>query len=224
MKLDEAILGRRSIRKFLSLPVDRDLIGQVIAAGNEAPCAGGIQNWRFIIVNDESKKQKLAEASLQQMWIAQAPVVLVVCSEDTKLKRYYGMRGERLYSIQNCAAAVQNMCLKIVELGLASCWVSAFEEEAVSRELSLPEHVRPQVILPLGYPGEKVPRPMRFRLEDITYVGKYGGEGKVEFPEAYVYDYQFGKKGADKAEQIKVKSKSILAKAVEKVNTKLKKK
>ena len=192
MEFDEIVRKRRSIRKYLSVPVGRELIAKIIQAGNEAPCAGNIQNWRFIIVEDEKLKKKIAKAALEQYWIATAPVVIVVCSDNDEIKKFYGLRGERLYSIQNCAAAIENMLLKVVELGLGSCWVSAFDENELSRDLEIPDNVRPQAILPIGYPAEEVPRAMRFRLEDICFISKWGN--KIEFEDAYLRNYRIGEK------------------------------
>ncbi len=203
MEFEDVLYKRRSIRKFLSVPVEREKIAKILAAGNEAPCAGNIANWRFILVEDKATKQKIAEAALEQYWIAQAPSVIVVCSEQETIKRMYGLRGERLYAIQNCATAVENMLLEAVNLGLGSCFVAAFEEEAVARALDIPEGVRPQAILPIGYPGEEVPRPMRFKIEDITYINSWGN--KIEFKEAYIRDYHV-------AERVIEKSKKMLNK------------
>ena len=89
------------------------------------------KHWKFILIRDKDTINKLAEAALQQLWIASAPFIIVVSSETEKLNQFYGVRGERLYSIQNCAAAIQNMLLAAHALGLASCWVGAFDENII---------------------------------------------------------------------------------------------
>ncbi len=174
MNVFEAIATRRSIRKFTSQDVPMEILGVILDAGRYAPSAGNIQNWRFILVKNPDNKQKVAEACMQQLWIAEAPVLIVVCAETEKIKRYYGIRGERLYSIQNCAAAIENMLLTIHALGLASTWVSAFDEEILSRVLGIPGSVRPQAVLPIGYPDEIVPAPSRYDMEDLVYHEAYG--------------------------------------------------
>ncbi len=174
MNVFEAIATRRSIRKFSSQDVPMELLGVILDAGRYAPSAGNIQNWRFIIVKDPGNKQKIAEASLQQLWMAEAPVYICVVSDNEKLKRFYGVRGERLYSVQNCAAAIQNMLLTTHALGLASTWVSSFDEEMISRALGLPGDIRPQGILPIGYPDEIVPAPSRYLMETLVFHEAYG--------------------------------------------------
>ncbi|MCM2325035.1 MAG: nitroreductase family protein [Candidatus Woesearchaeota archaeon] len=174
MNVFEAIATRRSIRKYTSQDVPMEILGLIIDAGRYAPSAGNTQNWRFIIIKDPSNRQKIAEASMQQLWIAEAPILICVVSETEKLKKFYGVRGERLYSVQNCAAAVQNMLLTAHALGLASCWISSFDEEVLSRTLGLPGEVRPQAVLPIGYPDEIVPAPSHYTMENVTYFEAYG--------------------------------------------------
>ncbi len=168
------IATRRSIRKYQDIDVPMELVSSVIDAARYAPSAGNSQNWRFVLVKDPAKIDQLAEASYNQLWMNSAPIIIVVCSDPEKLGKFYGTRGERLYSIQNCAAAVENMLLASHALGLASCWVGAFDEDKVKRDLGIPDSVRVQAILPLGYPDEVVPTPMHFTLENVCYFEKYG--------------------------------------------------
>ncbi len=174
MNVFEAIATRRSIRKFTSQDVPMEILGVVLDAGRYAPSSGNLQNWKFILIKDPENKQKVAEAAMQQMWMAEAPFIIVVCAETEKINQFYGIRGERLYSIQNCAAAIQNMLLTAHSLGLASTWVGAFDENMLTRALNLPESVRPQAILPIGYPDEVVPAPTHYTLENVCYFESYG--------------------------------------------------
>lgn len=169
MEVFECIKTRRSVRKFLDVPIEWDKVGTIVDAGRSAPTAGNLQNWKFIIILDEGKRKKIAEACLKQFWMERAPVLIVVCSEPEKAKRFYGIRGERLYSIQNCAAAVENMLLTAHSLGLGGCWVGAFDEDMIKRALEIPDYARPQVVVPIGYPAEKVPTPMQYQLENVTF-------------------------------------------------------
>ncbi|MEM2130901.1 MAG: nitroreductase family protein [Candidatus Woesearchaeota archaeon] len=174
MNVFEAIATRRSIRKFMAKDVPMEILGIILDAGRYAPSAGNLQSWKFIIVKDNGNKQAIAEACMQQMWIAEAPVVIVVCAEVEKTKMFYGIRGERMYVIQNCAAATQNMLLTAHALGLASTWVSAFDDDMLRRAIGAPEDVRPQAVLPIGYPDEIVPAPIRYTLENTCFFEAYG--------------------------------------------------
>lgn len=165
----ECILTRRSIRKYLDIPVEWEKIGMILDAGRMAPNAGNIQCWKFLIVRDYALRKALAEAAMQQTWMEQAPVHIVICAEMSKIKRYYGMRGEMLYAIQDCALAAGNMMLAAHALGLGTCFVGAFNEATVSRLLGVPDDARSQAIITLGYPDEKPEVPLRYRLENLAY-------------------------------------------------------
>lgn len=210
MEVVECIKTRRSVRKFLEVPVEWDKIGQIVDAGRYAPNAGNLQNWKFIIVLNQDTRKALAEACLQQLWMSKAPAHIIICSEPEKAKRFYGIRGERLYTIQNCAAAVQNMLLTAHSLGLGACWVGAFDEDMIKRAVSIPDYARPQAVIPIGYPGEKVPTPTMYQLENLVYMEGWGARIKdldeyLGYTSAVVQD--FIKKGKDLAKKISKKLK-----------------
>ncbi len=178
METEECILTRRSIRKFKNVKVDMEKIGKILEAGRAAPSSGNLQNWRFIIVDDEDKKKAIADACFQQHWIATAPIIIVICSKPLAVKRYYGIRGERLYSVQNCAAVAENMLLMANDQGLGACWVSAFEEDKIKHLLKVIEEARPQVILPIGYADEEPLIPSKFRLDNVAFWNEWWGRAK----------------------------------------------
>jgi len=81
LQTKDAIEKRRSIRKFKRNPVPDEHIVALIEAARLAPSASNTQPWRFKIVSDDETKTKLAEAAYHQSFVAQAPVVLVVCAD-----------------------------------------------------------------------------------------------------------------------------------------------
>ena len=172
MDVEECIRTRRSIRKFLDVRIETDKISQILEAGKMAPTAGNLQNQKIIIVTDEELKKKVADACLQQYWIATAPVILVIFSDNELQTMHYGKRGE-MYAVQSCAAVAMNMILMANSLGIASCWVGAFDDGALKRELNIPDKFPPQIVLPLGYPDEKVPVPPRKSLYSHVFIEKY---------------------------------------------------
>ncbi len=181
METMDCIVSRRSIRKFKDAPVEWYLIGRVLYAGFNAPTAGNLQDYRFMVVTSPELKAGLAQAAINQHWIAQAPTVIVVFSEFTKAKRFYGIRGERLYTIQDSAAAVQNILLAAHDLGLGACWVGAFDEDKICSVLGIPDYARPQALIPIGYPNEEVTMPPKFKLENLVYFNRWGdNSGKVK--------------------------------------------
>lgn len=169
----EAIKERRSIRRFKSDPVPKEVLGRVLDVARWAPSAGNIQARDLIVVKDDEKKKSIAHAALNQMFIAEAPIVIVVCANQERSAYRYGDRGRYLYSIQDAAAATQNLLLAVHAEGLGACWVGAFNEEKVREILEIPKGVRPVTIVPIGYPAEKPTAPSRVSLHDFVHTGKY---------------------------------------------------
>ncbi|MBW3012912.1 nitroreductase family protein [Candidatus Woesearchaeota archaeon] len=184
MDVYELIKKRRSIRKYRPDPIEWDKVAKILNAGHHAPSAGNLQSWRFIVVKDPETKNKIANAAFNQLWMETAPVHIVICASLSRSSQTYGVRGERLYVVQDCAMAAMSMLLAAESLGLATCFVGAFDEGQLKRDLDIPDNARPQGIITLGHADEKVPAPSRFRLDDLTYFGKYGTrhEEKDLFP------------------------------------------
>ncbi len=81
----------------------------------------------------------------------------------------YGVRGKRLYCIQDSAAATQNLLLMAHALELGACWVGAFNETEAKKALGLPERIRPLALIPLGYPKEKPSQKQRRPVSEIIH-------------------------------------------------------
>jgi len=174
MDLFEAIYNRRSIRRFIKKPVEDEKLFKILDTARWAPSSGNIQDIQLIVVRDPGRKLQLAEAAYGQYWIAHAPVIIVVSTKLDKITRIYGRRGEDLYTIQNAAAAIQNMLLAAHALGLGACWVGAFDEETIERILKIPERFKTMALIPLGYPAEKPNPPHRLGLETFVFFEEYG--------------------------------------------------
>lgn len=182
----DVITSRRDVKHFLPKFVSWDKIARILDAARHAPSSGNIQNWKFIVILDSDQKQKLAEASYEQYDIAMAGVLIVVCSEPEKVERYYGLRGERLYSIQNCALAIENMLLEAHSLGLGAGWIGAFDEEVLKTLCGIPEEVQPQAIIAIGYPKEVPAKPPKYPLETLVYFHRW--RNKIRDPAKYTND------------------------------------
>jgi len=169
----DAIKGRRSVREFKSAPVKEKDLEKILDAARLAPSAGHCQPLELVVVKDQSQKDRLASAALDQMFIAEAPVAIVVCANVPRTSRRYGRRGEELYCIQDTAAATQNILLAAYALGYATCWVGAFDEDAVASVIKAPADVRPVAIIPLGRPAEEPSPPQPMPLSKIVHEDKF---------------------------------------------------
>jgi nitroreductase len=173
MDVFEAIKGRRSIRAYKAVDVPEETVEKLIDAARWAPSAGNIQPWEFIVVRNPEIKRRLAEAALGQSFIEEAPVVIVVCADEERSARGYGVRGRTLYCIQDTAAAIQNIHLAAYALGLGTCWVGAFREDEARRILGIPEGIRPVAIIPVGFPAESPAPRSRRPLKQIIHYEKF---------------------------------------------------
>lgn len=148
----QVLKKRHCVRQFDSWrEVPDELIKDLVEAGHFGPSAGNIHPEEFIVVREQETKEKLAEAALGQMFVAEAPVVIVVIADTEKTASRYGERGRNLYAIQDAAAATENIFLAATDLGLSMCWVGAFDEKQVQKILKLQPNQRPLAILPIGY-------------------------------------------------------------------------
>lgn len=173
MDVFEAIRGRRSVREFKPDPVGGKNLKRILEAGRLAPSAGNCQPWEFVVVRDNGIKRKLARAALNQSFIAEAPVAIVVCANIRRTSSFYGKRGADLYCIQDTAAAAQNIQLAAYALGYGTCWVGAFDEAAAAEAINTPHGIRPLAIIPLGVPAEKPEPTPRLPLDRIVHYNQF---------------------------------------------------
>lgn len=172
MDVFEAIEKRRSVRSFdPALEVPEEMVEEILNCGCQAPSAGNVQPWRFIVVRDEEMKKALAASALGQDFVAKAPVVIVVCADLASHSLSYGERGVELYSIQDTAAAIENILLAATALELGACWVGAFREEEAARALRLAKDIRPLALIPVGYAAGETQSPRKMDCRRlVTYI------------------------------------------------------
>ena len=167
MELFEAIKDRRSVRRFKPDHVSDEDLNKILRAGISAPSAGNRQSWEFVIVRDPKIRENLSRAAHEQNSLVEAPVVIVICADAERSASRYGERGRSLYSLQDTAAAAQNILLAAYELGYGTCWVGAFDEGMVAKTINAPACARPVILIPLGRPAEKPLPTSRLSLDDI---------------------------------------------------------
>jgi nitroreductase len=164
-----AVKKRRSIRDFQKKNIPEELVQKLMDALIWAPSAGNLQARKFYFVKKERIRKMIAAAALNQNFIAEAPLVIIGCT-DSRISSKYGERGVYLYSVQDVAASIMCMMLVAHDHGLGSVWVGAFREEGVSEALDLPEYLRPVAVVPVGYPSKVPEPPPRVSKKEATEV------------------------------------------------------
>ncbi|MEA2067711.1 MAG: nitroreductase family protein [Verrucomicrobiota bacterium] len=166
MKFIELAEKRRSIRSYKPDSVPEELLNEVLQAGNLAPTAKNLQPFHFVVVRDSAKLDELA-AAYPAPFLREAPVVIVVCVEPSKgwtRDRYDGKN----YCEIDAAIAIDHMTLAAADLGLATCWIGAFDPAKVVVAIGLPDGVEPINLLPLGYPNEGGRDKTRKRVKELV--------------------------------------------------------
>lgn len=150
MDVCDAIATRKSVRAYLDKPIEEEKLNAVLEAARLAPSASNRQEWRFVIVREKEVRSQIAMAAGQQMFIAQAPVIIVACAETDG---HIMTCGEPCYPI-DVAIALDHLTLRAVELGLGTCWIGKFNADEVKKILGIPDEIKVVQLMPLGYPVE----------------------------------------------------------------------
>lgn len=143
----ENILSRKSVRKYLAKPVEKEKVQLLLKAAMAAPSGKDTRPWEFVVVTDRVALDSMAAALPYAKMLTGTPVAIVVCGDTTKSSYWY----------LDCSAAAQNILLAAEALGLGAVWTAAYpyddRMDVVSKHTILPQHVKPLCVIPVGYPA-----------------------------------------------------------------------
>jgi nitroreductase len=164
-----AIKKRRSVKRFETTLIAEKKIQAILEAGGWAPSWLNKQPWRFILIRDQSIKERISEfvPTIFNKGVLDAPICIAVCVDPGEDPYHY---------IEDGAAATQNMALAAHSLGLGSIWIGVFDlkgeknsaEEKIKEILEVPKNWRLISIMPIGVP-KFVPEKSREKLSQIVY-------------------------------------------------------
>ncbi|SPP99583.1 Nitroreductase [Candidatus Sulfobium mesophilum] len=181
----EAIKTRRSIRRFQDRPVEGDKLNSLLEAVRMSPSWANFQCWRFIVVKDKTKREKMSDLTYVESFFAplgykanpakkgliEAPVVIVACADPAKS----GVIWDQHYYMTDVGIAAQTLMLSARALGLGTVFVGVYDEEKIRGLLEIPPLIRIVGLFPLGYPlEEKKDGPPRKPLSEIVSYEKWG--------------------------------------------------
>lgn len=162
----DAILSRRSIRKYTTKPVPDQLVKEVLEAAMSAPSAGNEQPWHFIVITDRQILDEIPKYHPYSHMVREAPVAILVCC-DLQLDKHDG------FWVQDCAAATENLLIAVQAQGLGGVWLGVYPREqritGLRKLLAIPEHVIPFSLIPIGYPAEDKPRADRYNTARVHH-------------------------------------------------------
>lgn len=148
MNFFNLIKKRKSTRRFSAKPVEKAMIKKVLTAATVGPSAGDLRSYSITVIGDSDTKKALKKAALSQDFVSQASHILVFWADYAKSSKRYGERGV-LYSIQDATIACTYAMLAATELGLASCWIGAFDEDSICYQLKTDDK-KPVALLLIG--------------------------------------------------------------------------
>jgi nitroreductase len=166
MEAMEAILSRRSIRKYTSDPVTDDLVTDLLKAAMSAASTSYEKPWHFIVMRNHTVLDQIPKLHPYSGMLKEAALAIIVCG-DLKLTG-----GLDLW-IQICSAATENILIAANSMGLGAVWlgVHSIEERvaAIQKLLELPQHIVPFSIVSIGYPAETKPFTERYDPTRVHY-------------------------------------------------------
>ena len=190
--------SRRSVRRFSEQPVDTNLLKRIIETSTYAPSAHNSQPWRYAVIAAQRMKKALADGTAAEFErdlsrdglaeieihrrlersrnrIEQAPVVIILCLDESKLDQYRDDRrqgAETIMGIQSVSMAGLQLLLAATAEGLGGVWTCGplFAPDSVRSVLHLPESWQPQGMILLGYPDET---PQSKDIKSIEEVVKF---------------------------------------------------
>ncbi|MBU0606891.1 MAG: nitroreductase family protein [Armatimonadetes bacterium] len=164
MTVMEAIEKRYSVRGYLDQPVEPEKVARVMEAARLAPSANNKQEWRFVLVSDPERREALARAA-GQAFVGTAPVVIVACAADTSRIMRCGVACHPV----DVAIALEHIALQATAEGLGTCWIGAFDQEAVKRVIGAPTEAQVIELMPLGYAATTPPPKSRLPMSEIVF-------------------------------------------------------
>ena len=155
MNVYEAILKRRSIRKYKQDKIEESVLKKLVNAARMAPYGANLQPLKFCIVSDRNVTDQIFENTKWAAYIrpegtpkkGEEPVayIVILCDKDIKKTGYDTDAG----------IAGVSIILAAVEEGLGSCWLGAIDRENIRQILNIPQKYDIHSLIALGYPAEE---------------------------------------------------------------------
>jgi nitroreductase len=175
----QLVQNRRSIRRYLDKPVEREKILTCIEAARLAPSADNVQPWRFLIIDDPELKGRLAAEVFSGIYsisrfARNAPIIIVVLARLDIIANRIGKQIQNIhYYLIDIGIAGEHLVLQAQELGLGTCWIGWFNIRRARKILKIPHKYKIVSMMALGY-YEKRPSKEKKRktLQDIAWFNK----------------------------------------------------
>lgn len=177
MDFSELIKIRQSVRRYSDKPVEKEKIEKCLEAARLAPSASNSQPWKYIVVDEEELKNKVAEATFDKVvkfnkFALQAPVIIVVVLEKPKLVTQMGIEiKKREWPLIDIGISTEHFCLQAAELGLGTCMIGWFNQKRIQKLLNIPKNKTIGLLITLGYAPDDYALRKKIRKEKSEVIG-----------------------------------------------------
>jgi nitroreductase len=154
MEFSELIQHRYSVRAYKPDMVEDDKLLKVLDAARLAPTAANRQPFQLIVIHTQGREAELRRMYHRE-WFIQAPII--ICAVGLNPQGWVRGADGRNYTDIDVTIAFDHLILEAANQGLGSCWIAAFNPDAVRQVLGLPEEAEPIALTPLGYPADQPP-------------------------------------------------------------------
>lgn len=152
MDIIEAIMTRRSIRKYTGEPIKEEDLRAILKAGFQAPSAHNYEPREYIVVRDKAVIEKITEFHNYAKMLPEAGCGIIVCGDKEKQENIG-------FLVEDCSASIQNILLAAHGLGLGAVWCGIYSNdklvEATKKLFNLPEHILPIGLAVVGNKNEE---------------------------------------------------------------------
>lgn len=190
------LLSHRVCRDYRPDPVPDAVLDVALAAAFSAPSKSDLQQASLVIVRDAGKRAVLQDLVPSMRWIAGAPLLMVFCGDNRRIRRIAGLRGKPhpndtldmfMNAAVDCGMVMQNFITAAESLGLGCCPLSLIRNhvERVSELLELPANVFPVAGLTAGYRANAGKPSMRLPRSVTVHTDRYDDSRFVEELDAY---------------------------------------
>lgn len=176
MNTIDAITTRRSVRRFLQKPVDKEQIEKIVAAAAFAPSWKNTQTARYIAVTDAESKELIASEMLPAFnaaTVRSAPVLIAMVTQSGRCgyerDGSFTTKKEDRWQYFDAGIACQTFCLAAHELGLATVIMGIYDEEKLPKFLGLKDDQVLTAIIALGYADQAPACPKRKSVEELLH-------------------------------------------------------
>jgi nitroreductase len=195
VQMNDILLNRRTIRKYIAKPVDDNIIDEIINAGCRASTTGNMQVYSIIITREEDMKKALSPIHFNQKMVMEAPVIMTFCADFNRFNKWCIRRNaspgyDNFLSFTTAAIdallVAQTVCIAAESKGLGICYLgtTTYTADRIIEVLKLPKGVVPVTTVTLGWPAEVPEQVDRLPLEALVHnevYSDYTGEALDRF-------------------------------------------